>query len=72
MPIPGSSTPVFSQPYTTVDAQMSYLFDNGIGVVVSMNNLTDEENVVEYGVDNAFGEYRIFGRQLYFGVNYKY
>jgi phosphoribosylformimino-5-aminoimidazole carboxamide ribotide isomerase len=72
MPIPGSSTPVFSQPYTTVDAQVSYLFDNGIGVVVSMNNLTDEENVVEYGVDNAFGEYRIFGRQLYLGVNYKY
>ncbi|MDH3352251.1 MAG: TonB-dependent receptor, partial [Gammaproteobacteria bacterium] len=72
MPIPGSSTPVFSQPYTTVDAQMSYLFDNGIGVVVSMNNMTDEENVVEYGVDNAFGEYRIFGRQLYLGINYKY
>ncbi|MFC6633220.1 TonB-dependent receptor [Microbulbifer taiwanensis] len=72
MPIPGSSTPVMAQEYTTVDAQVSYAFNNGIDVVFSANNLTDEGDVVEYGVDNAFGEYTEFGRQYYLGVNYKY
>ena len=71
MPIPGSTTPVFSQPYQTVDAQVSYLFENGIGLVASVNNLTDEPNTVEYGV-SGFGEYRTFGRQFYLGINYKY
>ncbi|WGL18435.1 TonB-dependent receptor [Microbulbifer bruguierae] len=72
MPIPGSSTPVMSQDYTTVDAQVSYGFDSGVDVVFSINNLTDEGDVIEYGVDNAFGEYSEFGRQFYLGVNYKY
>jgi len=39
---------------------------------VSGNNLTDEENIIEYGVDDAFGEDKQFGRQFYFGVNYQY
>lgn len=72
LPIPGANSPVFAQPYTTVDAQVSYSFDNGLSVVLSGNNLTDEENVIEYGVEGAFGEYKQFGRQYYFGVNYKY
>ncbi|BFM10086.1 TonB-dependent receptor [Simiduia litorea] len=72
MPIPGSSTPVTAQPYTTVDAQASYAFDNGIDVVFSINNLTNEPDVLEYGADNAFGEYKEFGRQYYLGVNYSY
>ncbi|MDJ0708862.1 MAG: TonB-dependent receptor [Woeseiaceae bacterium] len=70
--IPGANSPVFAQPYTTVDAQVSYAFDSGFTVVISGNNLTDEENIIEYGVDNAFGEYKQFGRQFYFGVNYQY
>ena len=70
--IAGGNSPVYAQPYTTVDAQVSYAFDNGISVVISGNNLTDEENTIEYGVDDAFGEYKQFGRQFYFGVNYKY
>lgn len=72
MPVPGSSTPVYSQPYTTVDAQASYSFDNGIDVVFSVNNLTNEADIIEYGQDNAFGEYKEFGRQFYLGVNYSY
>jgi phosphoribosylformimino-5-aminoimidazole carboxamide ribotide isomerase len=72
LPIPGAGTPTLAQDYTTVDAQVSYAFENGLSVVISGNNLTDEENVIEYGVDNAFGEYKSFGRQYYFGVNYKY
>ena len=72
LPIPGAGSPTLAQPYTTVDAQVSYAFDNGLSIVLSGNNLTDEENVIEYGVDNAFGEYKQFGRQYYFGLNYKY
>ncbi len=72
LPIPGANSPVLAQEYTTVDAQMSYAFDNGFSVVLSANNLTDEENVIEYGVENAFGEFKQFGRQYYFGVNYQY
>lgn len=75
LPIPGSSTPVFAQPYQTVDAQASYQWELGDGVLAvvgSVNNLTDEPNVIEYGVANAFGEYRTFGRQYYLGVNYRY
>ncbi|QIL90228.1 TonB-dependent receptor [Microbulbifer sp. SH-1] len=72
MPIPGSSTPVMAQEYTTVDAQVSYAFENGIDVVFSANNLTDEANVVSYGEEGILGEYSEFGRQYYLGINYKY
>ena len=72
LPIPGANSPVYAQDYTTVDAQMSYAWDNGLSVVVSANNLTDEENIIEYGIDGAFGEYKEFGRQYYFGLNYRY
>jgi len=58
--------------YTTVDAQMSYAFDNGLSVVLSGNNLTDEPARIEYGVPGLLGEYRIFGRQYYLGVNFQY
>jgi phosphoribosylformimino-5-aminoimidazole carboxamide ribotide isomerase len=72
LPIPGAGSPTLAQPYTTVDAQVSYAFENGLSVVISGNNLTDESNIIEYGVDGAFGEFKQFGRQYYFGLNYKY
>lgn len=72
LPIPGAGTPTLAQPYTTVDAQVSYAFENGLSVVLSGSNLTDEPNKIEYGVDGAFGEYKSFGRQYYFGANYKF
>jgi phosphoribosylformimino-5-aminoimidazole carboxamide ribotide isomerase len=72
MAIPGSSTPALSKEYMTVDAQVSYLFDNNISIVLSGNNLTDEPNQVEYGVSGALGEYRSFGRQYYLGINWTY
>ncbi|GAA5443189.1 vitamin B12 transporter BtuB [Microbulbifer sp. NBRC 101763] len=72
MPVPGSSTPVEAQAYTTVDAQISYAFDNGIDVIFSANNLTDEADVKSYGVDGVLGEYTEFGRQFYLGLNYSY
>jgi phosphoribosylformimino-5-aminoimidazole carboxamide ribotide isomerase len=67
-----NTAPARAQEYLTVDAQVSYAFDNGLSVVLSGNNLTDEENIVEYGVNDAFGSYNQFGRQFYFGINYKY
>ncbi|MDF2179026.1 TonB-dependent receptor [Aliiglaciecola sp. CAU 1673] len=72
LPIPGSSTPVLSQEYTTVDAQASYAFENGFDIVFSVHNLTDEANVVEYNQPGQLGEYTEFGRQFYLGLNYKY
>ena len=72
LPIPGSATPTLTKDYTTVDAQMSYAFDNGISVVLSGNNLTDEANIIEYGIAGGAGEYKSFGRQYYLGVNFVY
>jgi len=72
MPIPGSSTPVQAKEYTTVDAQASYGFANGIEIVFSVNNLTDEPNIIAYSQDSALGEYKEFGREYYMGINYKY
>ncbi len=72
IPIPGAFTPVLAKEYQVVDAQVSYEFNNGLSLVLSGNNLTDEANIVEYGVDGALGEFRTFGRQYYFGLNYIY
>ena len=72
IPVPGQPQPAQSLDYTTVDAQMSYAFDNGLSVVLSGNNLTDEPARIEYGVPGLLGEYRIFGRQYYLGVNFQY
>lgn len=72
MPVPGSVTPVMGKEYTTIDAQMSYRFENGLEVVLQGDNLTDEPAETSFFADNALGEYRTFGRQYYFGVNYKF
>ena len=68
----GGQKPVQSLDYTTIDAQVSYAFDNGFSVVLSGNNLTDEAAIIEFGVPGLLGEYREFGRQYYLGVNYQY
>ncbi|WP_091983660.1 TonB-dependent receptor [Pseudoalteromonas denitrificans] len=72
MAIPGSNTPIKSKEYTTVDMQASYDFENGVTAVLQGNNLTDEANVANYGVDSLLGEYKSFGRQYYLGINYKF
>lgn len=72
MPVPGSSTPVRAKKYTTVDYQASYSFDNGIDIVFEGNNLTDAPALVSYGVDNAWGEDKTYGRNYSVGVNYKF
>ncbi len=72
MPIPGSFTPVYSQEYTTVDAQASYAFENGLDIVFSVSNLTDEPNKDSFGAGNVLGSYSTFGRQYYLGANYSF
>ena len=72
LPIPGAGSPTLAQPYTTVDAQVSYAFENGLMLVLSGDNLTDEENIIEYGVYGTLGEYKQFGRQFYVGLNWVY
>lgn len=73
LPVPGSKTPVYSDGYTTVDAQLSYAFErSGLTIVLSGNNLTDAASTLEYGLEGALGEYKQFGRQYYLGLNYKY
>ena len=72
LPIPGAGSPTLAQPYTTVDAQFSYSWENGFMIVVSGDNLTDEENLIEYGYDGSLGEYKQFGRQYYVGFNWVY
>ena len=52
---------------------MSYFWpDIGLSVVLSGNNLTDEQSVTSYAVPGTLGEVRRFGRQFYLGVNYRY
>ena len=70
--IPGSISPTLAQPYTTVDAQVGYAFENGLSVILSGSNLSNEPNIIEYGIANSLGEYKEFGRQYYLGLNYKY
>jgi len=73
IPVPGQPAPVFSEPYTTVDAQFSYNWPElGMSIVLSANNLTDEESIISYGVNGTLGEIRQFGRQYYLGFNYQY
>ncbi len=70
--IPGSVTPVIAKAYTTMDWQASYALDSGIEFILQANNLTNEANKENYGVDSALGEYSVYGRQFFVGVNFKY
>lgn len=69
---PGGSSFQIADPYTVVDIQMSYAFDNGIDIYLQANNLTDEPSTSNYGSGYAMGEYKSFGRQFFFGIGYKY
>ena len=68
---PGGASLQFADEYTVLDWQASYLFDNGIGLVAQVNNFTDEVNSTNFGASAAVGEAKRFGRQFYFGINYK-
>lgn len=52
-------------------AQASYYFTDQLQAVISMDNITDEENVSYFGNQTQTGTLQFFGRTLYFGINYK-
>jgi iron complex outermembrane recepter protein len=68
---PGGASLQWADEYLVMDWQAAYLFDNGIGLVAQVNNLTDEVNSTNFGSPWAVGEAKTFGRQFYFGINYK-
>jgi TonB-dependent receptor len=68
---PGGASLQWADEYVVVDWQAAYLFDNGIGLVAQVNNLTDEVNSTNFGSEWAVGEAKSFGRQFYLGINYK-
>lgn len=68
---PGGASLQWAEEYTVMDWQASWLFDNGIGLVAQVNNLTDEKNSTNFGSPWAVGEVKNFGRQYFFGLNYR-
>lgn len=56
---------------SVVDYQASYEFGNGVEVVFQVNNLTDEPSKTYFANEEQTGSIQYFGRQYFFGVNYK-
>lgn len=62
---------VFYADESVVDYQASYEFENGVEIVFQVNNLTDEPSKTYFGTEDQTGSIQYFGRQYFFGVNYK-
>lgn len=62
---------VFYADEAVVDYQASYEFENGVELVLQVNNLTDEPSKTYFGTEAQTGSIQYFGRQYFFGVNYK-
>lgn len=62
---------VFYADESVVDFQASYSFENGVELVFQANNLTDEPSMTYFGSEAQTGSIQYFGRQYFFGVNYK-
>lgn len=62
---------VFYADESVVDYQASYEFENGVELVLQVNNLTDEPSKTYFGTEAQTGSIQYFGRQYFFGVNYK-
>ncbi|QEY10911.1 MULTISPECIES: TonB-dependent receptor [unclassified Cellvibrio] len=62
---------VFYADESVVDYQASYEFESGLELVFQVNNLTDEPSKTYFGSEAQTGSIQYFGRQYFFGVNYK-
>lgn len=62
---------VFYADESVVDYQASYEFENGLELVLQVNNLTDEPSKTYFGTELQTGSIQYFGRQYFLGVNYK-
>ena len=55
-----------------VDFQASYNISEHLGVLLQVNNLTDEPTQSYFGSEQYTGTTQYFGRQVYFGANYSF
>ncbi|PKH56828.1 TonB-dependent receptor [Shewanella sp. Choline-02u-19] len=55
---------------TIFDYQASYAMDNGLKLLLQVNNLTDEPNKTYFGQPQQTGTIQTFGRQYYLGFSY--
>ena len=53
-----------------IDYQASYQFNNNLGVVFQVNNVTDEPTKSYFGVQSQTGTIQYFGRQFFLGMTY--
>ncbi len=62
---------VFYADESVLDYQASYKFENGLELIFQVNNLTDEPSKTYFGTEAQTGSIQYFGRQYFFGFNYK-
>ena len=64
--------PIVYAPETLLDYQASYKFDNGIDVIFSVSNLTNEPNRSYMFDEELTRTLQWFGRTFYLGANYSF
>lgn len=64
--------PIVYAPETVVDYQAAYKFDNGLDLVFSINNLTNEPNRNYMFNEDLTRTLQWFGRTFYLGANYTF
>lgn len=64
--------PIIYAPETLVDYQASYKFENGVDLIFSVSNLTNEPNRSYMFDENLTRTLQWFGRTFYLGVNYSF
>lgn len=64
--------PIIYAPETLVDYQASYKFDNGIDLIFSVSNLTNEPNRSYMFDEELTRTLQWFGRTFYLGANYSF
>jgi TonB-dependent receptor len=57
---------------TVVDFQTSYQFTDSFGMLIQVNNLTDEPTQSYFGTTSKTGTTQFFGRQFYLGFTYNH
>lgn len=64
--------PIIYAPETLVDYQASYAFENGVDLIFSVSNLTNEPNRSYMFDEELTRTLQWFGRTFYLGVNYSF
>ncbi len=57
---------------TVIDFQTSYQFTDSFGMLLQVNNLTDEPTQSYFGATSKTGTTQFFGRQFYLGFTYNH